>query len=409
MKERDDTYHIPVINIAWLKSKLEKLNKRAIKLDLEPVTIEVIRQYERTDKTEGGYEYQQPMNEILIHGVSPKINGWSFLGSIEHTDHGNIVRLSREFNIPEDFRTVKKACSHCNKQRNRKDTYLVVSENGEFKQLGKSCLKDYTGHMSLKWLGQLAQFIHEIEKSEREPIEYDGWARQEIPADMFLRTACEAVIASGGAYITRKQATGDDDFCTSQYAWMSLFPPPNMKDFRPVGHTDAGEKLYNAVAKTLNELKGQDLNDFQFNVMVTWNKETIERRNAGILAAGILIYEKDLIQKLEIAKDADSKWVGEIKKRQDFMATITKIRGYETQFGYMSVIIMKDSDGNVMVWKTSTGFEIVDERGFITSPEVGDTVSFKGTVKDHSTYNGIKQTLVNRCKLLEEKKVPKIA
>lgn len=65
---------------------------------------------------------------------------------------------------------------------------------------------------------------------------------------------------------------------------------------------------------------------------------------------------------------------------------------FETQFGGMCIYIFEDSDGHQFKWNTSTGFS--------TSLEKEEVIKINATIKEHSEYNGIKQTVLTRCKLV---------
>jgi hypothetical protein len=82
------------------------------------------------------------------------VSGWEFVATLEHTPDGNIVRTyNNDFNIPERYLTSKSVCEHCGTNRKRKDTYLVRNvETMEYKQVGKSCLRDYTKGMSAEFV-----------------------------------------------------------------------------------------------------------------------------------------------------------------------------------------------------------------------------------------------------------------
>jgi len=64
--------------------------------------------------------------------------------------NGNIVRKnpSVDVDIPEKYFTCKPYCDHCKTRKAWKNTYLIQNEDGEFKQVGKSCLASYTHGLS---------------------------------------------------------------------------------------------------------------------------------------------------------------------------------------------------------------------------------------------------------------------
>lgn len=94
---------------------------------------------------------------------------------------------------------------------------------------------------------------------------------------------------------------------------------------------------------------------------------------------------------------AISKHVGTVGKREVFTATIKAIPSWDNAYGTTFCHIMEDADGNVLVWRASnTGFSVDDVKAGI-----GDTVTFKATVKEHGSREGVAQTLVQRAKASE--------
>lgn len=62
--------------------------------------------------------------------------------------------------------------------------------------------------------------------------------------------------------------------------------------------------------------------------------------------------------------------------------------GYWNQ-GVTNLHTFEDLEGNVYIWKTGNYIEA----------DYGTKFTLKGTVKEHSEYNGIKQTVMTRCKI----------
>jgi len=93
------------------------------------------------------------------------------------------------------------------------------------------------------------------------------------------------------------------------------------------------------------------------------------------------------------AKAEKSFYFGTVGDKVELELTFKKVFWYDTQFGSMSIYIFEDADGHQFKWNTSSGFG--------TNLEEGDIVKIKGTIKEHSEYNGIKQTVLTRCKLVD--------
>lgn len=107
--------------------------------------------------------------------------------------------------------------------------------------------------------------------------------------------------------------------------------------------------------------------------------------------------EKRLAEEARIkALKAISQHVGEVGAKLTIKATyirtscfeVKSFRGWGTET--MFIHIFKDAEGNVLIWKTSTG---------LSHLEYGEPVEIRGTVKEHSVYKDEKQTVLTRCKV----------
>jgi ribosomal protein S28E/S33 len=70
--------------------------------------------------------------------------------------------------------------------------------------------------------------------------------------------------------------------------------------------------------------------------------------------------------------------------------TIVKKTGYDSQFGYVSIITMSDKDNKAFTYKGTS---------FPVAVSVGDIIEIKGTIK-HGEYKETKQSFVQRVKVL---------
>lgn len=107
----------------------------------------------------------------------------------------------------------------------------------------------------------------------------------------------------------------------------------------------------------------------------------------------------------ELPDFENSEFVGEIKSRIERVVTFIGESSYEREaytYGWETVYIYKfaDEDGNMLVWKTTShlGYYYEDDGWEEWNPiKPGESIKLRGTVKQHSVYNGIKQTVLNRC------------
>lgn len=96
--------------------------------------------------------------------------------------------------------------------------------------------------------------------------------------------------------------------------------------------------------------------------------------------------------------ESHSEYVGTVGGKVEVECTLTKVSYYDTSFNYhritVWIYIFTDDKGNVFVWKSQA---YIDD-----AIQAGDRVKVKGTVKDHSEYDGTKQTVLTRCKIEKE-------
>lgn len=74
-----------------------------------------------------------------------RANGWTIRAKVEHGEHGNIVTSIGDKPVSSEWYTAPARCDHCKTNRFRSVTYFCENEAGDIRQVGRTCLKDYTG------------------------------------------------------------------------------------------------------------------------------------------------------------------------------------------------------------------------------------------------------------------------
>lgn len=96
-----------------------------------------------------------------------------------------------------------------------------------------------------------------------------------------------------------------------------------------------------------------------------------------------------VIDRTEAAR-ANSQYVGAVGDKITLTITVERIIVLESQFGANYITIARDEQGNAITYKGKTDIG-----------NKGDTNTVKASVKEHTVYNGIKQTVIQRPKLVE--------
>lgn len=128
------------------------------------------------------------------------------------------------------------------------------------------------------------------------------------------------------------------------------------------------------------------------NLKVIVDNEYIPLNKLGLLVSipkAVDRYEEEKKKQKEKERlAAESNYIGNVgdKIEVNFVSG-RETACCETQFGLLHIYEFKDANGNVIVWKSSSGKEI---------PESGKV---SGTVKAHEEYDGVKQTVILRAKI----------
>jgi hypothetical protein len=334
--------------------------------------------------------------EVTVEGEVPKLPGWDFVGVVEHTEHGNILRAMPEKSIPEEFRHAKPTCDHCGTTRQRNDTFLV-NKDGELKRVGRACLKDYLGGKSPEMIAY-ALGLESILRMASEGDMRSGSGKQGIEIVEFLSNVV-AIIEHLGYYVSKSKAT-QDQTPTARQALENIMnarsQDPKIKEkVVPVtqSHVETAIKMLDWVRT--RECKSS----YDKNLKIVSMKPVLEDRDHGLVAsiAPSYNYEMGMIAKKKAEMEANLEasknmtFVGEIGKRQNFVVTIDRVMHFENNFGTTYIITMKDESGNKLVWKTSSAPTLTHE-----SVVEGATYKIKGTVKKYEHYRNQPQTVLQR-------------
>lgn len=101
---------------------------------------------------------------------------------------------------------------------------------------------------------------------------------------------------------------------------------------------------------------------------------------------------KEIVKAKMTNDELQSEYVGEVGKRITVELRLKRVFSYDVCIGYQQSVIyvniFEDQQGNVMVWKTSSWHGAEHEIYEVT-----------GTIKEHTEYKGVRQTVFTRCKV----------
>ena len=346
---------------------------------------------------------------ITLEGETPKLAGWVFVGTLQHlADEGSegvILRTVPGEHIPETYQTAERFCDHCKTNRFRRDTYVVRhDETGVFKQVGSNCIKDFLGHTDPQRYIKMAEYLSLLndmlssgdngQGGELEPDHYSLHG--------FLNMTAKAIQHYG--WLSKGKAWSDGGYATATRVQDKLSGiPKRMADADKQGLLDGenqeADDLAVAAEAWATDLEPGD-NDYLHNVRVIALSGTVPSRGAGLAASIIAAYQREQSRAQEQEyqrREWGKEHVGEVGKREEFtLRLVFEPNGIETMYGISYLCKFADPDGNMVIWWASNPH--FDNKNLVA----GTTYKVRGTVKEHGEYNGIPQTAITRCKVLEE-------
>ena len=229
-------YMIPEENIENLEKKFVAAARKIRKInpELEPTmtksnhTIVLVRKIElrpcdcRSESTVKKVPYEARRVELKIPDeVVFAENNWAFGGSVEPSgvDGKNFVNINLSGNdfglvVPPKYFTANPCtCDYCKTNRKRNKTYLVVNrETGEWKQLGKECLKLFVTGIDVDAIATFESFIKEAECAANPGDEFFYNRRFKFVKVADALTLACAVYRERGYLATRDAMGNPNDF-----------------------------------------------------------------------------------------------------------------------------------------------------------------------------------------------------
>lgn len=396
-------YLIPTENMESFEKKIARIRRKAerAKVDFS---------YQRLEPVQKETDLPGITVECVPVTVKCKIHyeNWIVIAVLDHHETGNVIHLvegewrpSAELALPSRFRTAKSFCEHCNTMRSRNKTVVIYNtQTKQFKQVGTTCLREYTGGID-------AEAIAAFEEAIKSPEEFLGVSGS---SKFFVETKdyLSAVVATMSLYgfMSKKKAAEINEevrynnnikrveaTCTKAVHLMTNNEKPN--EMSNKWHNIYKSKDTEAfVEDALEWIKSyNEPNDFMENLRVICSGSHIKVSDVGFAACLMDLYKRHLeYEKTRKQKEKDNemyRYYGEVGEKVTLNGKLACVTSYSTQFGVMFIYKMIYNSA-IFVWKTSKYLGIDDS---------GAEVNLIGTIKEHSEFRGVKQNMLVRCKV----------
>lgn len=332
-----------------------------------------------------------------------KIPGWIFVASLEWIPEARtnlIKRVDSNLEIPANYLS-STDCEHCHSNRDRKYTVVIYNEKTkEFKQVGKQCVKDYIGadvedylsYLSLftsmtQWFNSLPKEGHNKEDSvfkvndilaqTIEEVNHHGYVSQQTIANWYDKNGydcemCPLEKTSSQVYKIMNKLTG----CSSYELVRPSYEVTN--------------ETWNRVESIKHFIKELvDNNDYIHNIKALVESEYADNSKLGLVVSSVGYYSRETAAREAAEKESISEYIGDIGDKIEFTSKPVVVSSFENEYG-VSILYKFIDNENVIIWRTNKYLD----------PEVAYKI--KATIKEHSDFRNVKQTVITRGKILDE-------
>jgi hypothetical protein len=343
-----------------------------------------------------------PFVHLTLTGSRPKIAGWEFAATVQHLDGVNILRScprAEEIEVPAIYRTRGSVCDHCRLDRDRRDTYLVVNQAGEWRQVGSSCLVDFFGHEDPHQLAAYAEMLAAAlslcEGAEDGEGGWGGGGGRRVFALVEYLTYVAAEIRESGW--TPKSAVPDAPGTATANRALDRIAPE--KDAKPRDRSvlDVDQAVATATVEWALDLDapgGERLNDYLWNLFAVAKSGIADRRTLGLAASMVAAHTKAEVRRRERAARKPSAHVGTVGETRSFALTLDRHFSFDTGWGPVSRFLFRDEEDNVFTWKASGDTSVIGCEHPNHHMVEGERYILTARIKKHDDYKGTLQTVL---------------
>ena len=335
-----------------------------------------------------------------------EIPNYEILAKIEH-DFGNknMVTIYREEDkLPslEELQTIEGKCEHCHTNRMRKTTYFVRNlETNEVKQIGKTCMAEYTMFYDVESILSMYDFLQEYEECLEEDKRYYYNCKEYYNTSIIL-SLIHAEIKKHG-FISKSKAWENNTTSTATIVQEGLIAECRTEEVK-----EYKEMIDEFLSYSKEELKKIDRdyieNDtcflFKLRKLLTYDELTI--KEVPVLCCFFFTLDKLREVKQREEEKKGQNFIGNIgDKIKGIIVNVNSIKIYPNRWGVTFYINMKDKQGNLILWKASKNpFNAdIEEDETLIKEVKQQQYNLSGSIKELLDNNFGKTTVVTRCKL----------
>lgn len=331
----------------------------------------------------------------ILADAALKLGDYEFVGVVSTLEDGSpFITYAPGVERTNFVVTHPKACDHCESNRNRTDTYLV-RKGDEVRQVGSSCIKDFTGHdpaLITAWLNAEQGWSFTDD-------EIASWGRSAIrfyPPNVIIELASRIVAKAG--YVSKVKAMDEDKVATAELVrtWLTARGQEAKRFEEDFPSDPESDNLYlNTMEAIEAKIDEPVSSDWLADIIRLVSTNGVQWRHVGILGSAVVLGMRKQ-ERVATEGRGESEFIGSKGERITLTnVTVTMKRGYENAYGQGYVIRMSHGDNDLLWFGSGMSADAVEE---------GDVITLTATVKNHEVDKRSERntTVVNRPVITKE-------
>ena len=329
-------YFIPESAIDSLETKLATIRRKCAKYGCEfsySRIGETFKKVEIQDEEGRWTKVTIKAIEVEVSGTAIAESGWRLAGKIEHLETGNVIHSFSDVVIPDRYRSASPRCEHCNSDRHRKETYVLYhAENNSWKQVGSSCLKDFTGYVSAEMAAAIASVYTLLERVAEDRIHIERSPKY-FEIESVMCYAIECVKHWGYHKAEEGHAATRNQVIDLMHKHMKLPASIGAVTFDPMSTTNL--QTFKDMRSRLLALNAND--DYTNNLQVFLKTEDVPENGLGIVVSAVPYYNNLIAREAEqrkLAQVSNSEFVGNVGDKLTIdITTVKLVNIYDGYYG----------------------------------------------------------------------------
>lgn len=419
------------------RKRLDALNKKAVAYGLEPITIqrEETRHYHYVTEGLGSNSDKVLISLVPVDPRKPpesvvnikeldidfpiiKLGAWEVMAEVEEVELGkNMVFVGAGAGSDTElFQKITSVanrpicCEHCGVDRRRKTGFLLRdSDTDVYKEVGSTCVEDFTGidpakALFLAKMYTILDYGAECFEATSGRVLMDG-----VDPEYYLTLV--AFVAEQSGYVSSAAARNSDTLIATYseaFAFGQEMARGRVSMSRQVAYQEREahcKEKARAVIAWCAALEPKDA--FQISIKQLMDSPYLknEPKYLALASAAYQAHEKMLhtnaVQQVTAAlPPKESDYVGAVGEAMSTKLLIKAITGFDSTFGYVNIVIFADKEGNELKWKSGS---MPGE----FKQHIGEVMAGKFKIKSHTLYHprddrfpSVRQTEISHVKAL---------